>query len=135
MGIIAGRRQHHFRYGSGWRWLRCLLSLRRNLVISLPDSVPASVSRSFVADPRFHHPLHHGEWWRRAGALGAPTSTRSSWTAFRRRWPRWAAVVGLTLLFSSLLWFFGVHGSMALAALDSGIMTPFALENVELYNP
>ena len=30
----------------------------------------------------------------------------------------WAYVI-----FTSLLWFFGVHGSLALAALDSGIMT------------
>ena len=30
--------------------------------------------------------------------------------------------------------FFGVHGSLALTALDNGIMTPWALENIALYN-
>lgn len=29
---------------------------------------------------------------------------------------------------------FGIHGALALTALDSGIMTPWALENVALYN-
>ena len=44
------------------------------------------------------------------------------------------SVVGWAyVIFTSLLWFFGVHGSLALAALDSGIMTPWALENVALY--
>ncbi len=28
----------------------------------------------------------------------------------------------------------GVHGSLALTALDNGIMTPWALENIALYN-
>jgi PTS system cellobiose-specific IIC component len=41
----------------------------------------------------------------------------------------WAYVI-----FNSLLWFFGVHGSLALTALDNGIMTPWALENIALYN-
>ncbi|HGE8503325.1 PTS N,N'-diacetylchitobiose transporter subunit IIC [Serratia ureilytica] len=109
--------------------------VRRNWVISLPDSVPASVSRSFSAlipgfiilsimglvafalahwGTNFHQIIMDG--------ISAPLAKVGS-------------VVGwVYVLFSSLLWFFGVHGSMALAALDSGIMTPFALENVELYN-
>lgn len=109
--------------------------VRRNWVISLPDSVPASVSRSFSAlipgfiilsimgllafalahwGTNFHQIIMDG--------ISAPLAKMGS-------------VVGwVYVLFSSLLWFFGVHGSMALAALDSGIMTPFALENVELYN-
>lgn len=41
----------------------------------------------------------------------------------------WAYVI-----FNSLLWFFGVHGSLALTATDNGIMTPWALENIALYN-
>ncbi|MFX6601379.1 hypothetical protein ABTG86_19860, partial [Acinetobacter baumannii] len=44
------------------------------------------------------------------------------------------SVVGWAyVIFTSLLWFFGIHGSLALAALDSGIMTPWALENVSIY--
>lgn len=35
--------------------------------------------------------------------------------------------------FVPLLWFFGIHGSLALTALDSGIMTPRALENISIY--
>ncbi|MDU6086358.1 MAG: PTS transporter subunit EIIC [Klebsiella pneumoniae] len=45
------------------------------------------------------------------------------------------SVVGWAyVIFNSLLWFFGVHGSLALTALDNGIMTPWALENIALYN-
>ncbi|SQI31989.1 PTS system N,N'-diacetylchitobiose-specific EIIC component [Serratia plymuthica] len=109
--------------------------VRRNWVISLPDSVPSSVSRSFSAlipgfiilsimgvlaycltlwGTNFHQII--------MDSISAPLAKMGS-------------VVGwVYVMFSSLLWFFGVHGSMALAALDSGIMTPFALENVELYN-
>ncbi|TBL31458.1 PTS N,N'-diacetylchitobiose transporter subunit IIC, partial [Klebsiella oxytoca] len=44
------------------------------------------------------------------------------------------SVVGWAyVIFTSLLWFFGIHGSLALAALDSGTMTPWALENVSIY--
>ncbi len=39
------------------------------------------------------------------------------------------SVVGWAyVLFVPLLWFFGIHGSLALTALDSGIMTPWALD-------
>lgn len=35
------------------------------------------------------------------------------------------SVVGWAyVIFVPLLWFFGIHGSLALTALDSGIMTP-----------
>ncbi len=45
------------------------------------------------------------------------------------------SVVGWAyVIFNSLLWFFGVHGSLALTAPDNGIMTPWALENIALYN-
>lgn len=45
------------------------------------------------------------------------------------------SVVGWAyVIFNSLLWFFGVHGSLALTATDNGIMTPWALENIALYN-
>lgn len=44
------------------------------------------------------------------------------------------SVVGWAyVIFVPLLWFFGIHGSLALTALDSGIMTPWALENISIY--
>lgn len=44
------------------------------------------------------------------------------------------SVVGWAyVIFVPLLWFFGIHGSLALTALDSGIMTPQALENISIY--
>ena len=109
--------------------------VRRNWVISLPDSVPASVSRSFSAlIPGFII----------LSIMGLVAFALAHWgTNFHQiimdgisaSLAKMGSVVGwVYVLFSSLLWFFGVHGSMALAALDSGIMTPFALENVELYN-
>lgn len=108
--------------------------IRRNWVISLPDSVPASVSRSFSAlIPGFVILSVFGVIaWGLAGygsnfhqimmdAISTPLASMG-------------AVVGWAyVIFTSLLWFFGVHGSLALAALDSGIMTPWALENVALY--
>lgn len=43
------------------------------------------------------------------------------------------SVVGWAyVIFVPLLWFFGIHGSLALTALDSGIMTPRALENISV---
>ncbi|MBZ4328578.1 hypothetical protein LAM23_20835, partial [Mycobacterium tuberculosis] len=45
------------------------------------------------------------------------------------------SVVGWAyVIFNSLLWFFGVHGSLALTALDNGIMTPWARESIALSN-
>ncbi|AHK18110.1 PTS system N,N'-diacetylchitobiose-specific transporter subunit IIC [Yersinia similis] len=108
--------------------------VRRNWVIRLPDSVPTSVSRSFSAlipgfiilsimglisytlalyGTNFHQII--------IDSISAPLSKMGS-------------VVGwVYVMFSSLLWFFGVHGAMALSALENGIMMPFALENVATY--
>ena len=64
--------------------------IRRNWVIRLPDSVPASVSRSFSA--LIPASLFSPSWGLLPGALtGAQTSTRSSWTLSLRRWRRWVA--------------------------------------------
>lgn len=108
--------------------------VRRNWVIRLPDSVPASVSRSFSAlipgfiilsimgiiswglatyETNFHQII--------LDSISTPLASMDSVVG-------WAYVI-----FTSLLWFFGIHGSLALAALDSGIMTPWALENVSIY--
>ncbi|WP_368911081.1 PTS N,N'-diacetylchitobiose transporter subunit IIC [Proteus vulgaris] len=108
--------------------------VRHNWVIRLPDSVPASVSRSFSAlipgfiilsvmgvvswglatyETNFHQII--------LDSISTPLASMGSVVG-------WAYVI-----FTSLLWFFGIHGSLALAALDSGIMTPWALENVSIY--
>lgn len=108
--------------------------VRRNWVIRLPDSVPASVARSFSAlipgfiilsimgivswglatyETNFHQII--------LDSISTPLASMGSVVG-------WAYVI-----FTSLLWFFGIHGSLALAALDSGIMTPWALENVSIY--
>jgi lactose/cellobiose-specific phosphotransferase system IIC component len=65
--------------------------IRRNWVIRLPDSVPASVSRSFSAlIPGFIILSIMGIICLGAFSLGQ-TSTRSSWTPSPRRWRRWVA--------------------------------------------
>lgn len=108
--------------------------VRRNWVIKLPDSVPASVSRSFSAlIPGFVILSVMGII---AWALAATGTTFHQIIMDSISTPLAAmgSVVGWAyVIFTSLLWFFGVHGSLALAALDSGIMTPWALENVALY--
>lgn len=100
--------------------------VRRNWVIKLPDSVPASVSRSFSAlipgfiilsimgiiswalsnyGSNFHQII--------MDTISTPLASLGSVVG-------WAYVI-----FVPLLWFFGIHGSLALTALDSGIMTPW----------
>ncbi|MEZ2586099.1 PTS N,N'-diacetylchitobiose transporter subunit IIC [Kluyvera intermedia] len=108
--------------------------VRRNWVIRLPDSVPESVSRSFSAViPGFiiltimgviSWALTH--WGTNFHQI--IMDTISTPLASMGHVVGWAYVI-----FTSLLWFFGVHGSLALSALDSGIMTPWALENISLY--
>lgn len=109
--------------------------VRRNWVIKLPDSVPSSVSRSFSAvipgclilvtfgiisgllqqyDTSFHQMILDG--------ISTPLASLGSVVG-------WAFVI-----LSPLLWFFGVHGALALSALDAGIMTPWGLENVAIFN-
>ncbi len=108
--------------------------IRRNWVIRLPDSVPASVSRSFSAlIPGFLI----------LSVMGIIGWALTAWgTNFHqvildsvsKPLSAMGGVVGWAyVIFNSLLWFFGVHGSLALTALDSGIMTPWALENMAIY--
>ncbi len=108
--------------------------IRRNWVIRLPDSVPASVSRSFSAlIPGFLILSVFGiiSW---ALASFGSNFHQIIMDSISTPLASMGAVVGWAyVIFTSLLWFFGVHGSLALAALDSGIMTPWALENVAIY--
>ncbi|MCS5961126.1 PTS transporter subunit EIIC [Klebsiella pneumoniae subsp. pneumoniae] len=105
-------------------------------MIRLPDSVPGSVSRSFSAlIPGFLILSIFGIISWAPGELWRQPSTRSSWTLSPTPLAAMGDVVGWAyVIFNSLLWFFGVHGSLALTALDNGIMTPWALESIALYN-
>lgn len=108
--------------------------IRRNWVIRLPESVPASVSRSFSAlIPGFIILLIFGllSW---ALTLAGSNLHQVILDSVSKPLASMGPLVGWAyVIFTSLLWFFGVHGSLALAALDSGIMTPWALENVAIY--
>lgn len=108
--------------------------IRRHWVIKLPDSVPESVSRSFTAlIPGFIILLIMGliSWGLSlAGthfhqviinSIATPLASLGSIVG-------WAYVI-----FNSLLWFFGVHGGLALTALNSGILGPWGMENMETY--
>ncbi|HEX4501345.1 MAG TPA: PTS N,N'-diacetylchitobiose transporter subunit IIC [Scandinavium sp.] len=108
--------------------------LRRNWVITLPESVPSSVSRSFtalipgfiillmmgmiawglsLAETNFHQII--------LNSVATPLAAMGSVVG-------WAFVV-----FNSLLWFFGVHGGLALTALSQGILAPWGMENMAIY--
>ncbi len=70
----------------------------------------------------------------RALNTGAPTSIRSLWIPSQPPLASLGSVVGWAyVIFVPLLWFFGIHGALALTALDNGIMTPWALENIATY--
>lgn len=108
--------------------------VRRNWVIKLPDSVPASVSRSFSAlIPGFII----------LSVMGIIAWALNTWgTNFHQiimdtistPLASLGSVVGWAyVIFVPLLWFFGIHGALALTALDHGIMTPWALENIATY--
>lgn len=108
--------------------------VRRNWVIKLPDSVPASVSRSFSAlIPGFII----------LSVMGIIAWALNTWgTNFHQiimdtistPLASLGSVVGWAyVIFVPLLWFFGIHGALALTALDNGIMTPWALENIATY--
>ena len=102
--------------------------VRRNWVIKLPDSVPASVSRSFSAlIPGFII----------LSVMGIIAWALNTWgTNFHQiimdtistPLASLGSVVGWAyVIFVPLLWFFGIHGALALTALDNGIMTPWAI--------
>lgn len=108
--------------------------IKRNWVIRLPDSVPTSVSRSFSAlIPGFIILSIMGT----ASYLLSLYGTNFHQIIMDSISTPLASMGGLVgwvyVLFSSLLWFFGIHGAMALSALENGVMVPFALENMALY--
>lgn len=109
--------------------------IRRNWVITLPDSVPTSVSRSFSAlIPGFIILCIFGVISWLLGLYGN-NFHQIIMDSISKPLASMGSVVGWAyVIFNSLLWFFGVHGSLALTALDSGIMTPWALENIAIYN-
>ena len=108
--------------------------IRRNWVITLPASVPTSVSRSFSAlIPGFIILFFFGVISWLLGLYGH-NFHQIIMDSISKPLASMGSVVGWAyVIFNSLLWFFGVHGSLALTALDNGIMTPWALENIALY--
>jgi len=108
--------------------------IRRNWVITLPASVPTSVARSFSAlIPGFIILFIFGVISWLLGLYGN-NFHQIIMDSVSKPLASMGDVVGWAyVIFNSVLWFFGVHGSLALTALDNGIMTPWALENVALY--
>lgn len=108
--------------------------IRRQWVITLPDSVPASVARSFTAlVPGFIILLIMGLISGGLSLAGTHfhqiiMSMVSTPLASLGGIVGWAYVI-----FNSLLWFFGVHGGLALTALNSGILGPWGMENMAIY--
>ena len=108
--------------------------IRRNWVITLPASVPESVARSFSAlIPGFIILFIFGVISWLLGLYGH-NFHQIIMDSISKPLASMGSVVGWAyVIFNSLLWFFGVHGSLALTALDNGIKTPWALENIALY--
>ncbi|MEY0875785.1 PTS N,N'-diacetylchitobiose transporter subunit IIC [Providencia manganoxydans] len=109
--------------------------VRRNWVITLPSTVPSAVSRSFSAlIPGFIILLIMGVIaWSLAGIT--TNFHQLIMDGISKPLASLGGIVGWAYtIFCTLLWFFGIHGALALTALDSGIMTPWAIENVALYH-
>lgn len=108
--------------------------VRRNWVIKLPDSVPASVSRSFSAlIPGFIILLIMGfiAW---GLTLIGSNFHQIIMDSVSKPLASMGSVVGWAyVVFNALLWFFGVHGGLALTALNSGILGPWGMENMATY--
>ena len=110
------------------------LITKKKWIITLPDSVPDSVARSFSAlIPGFIILLIVGMV--SSGLLLIGThfhqiimQSVSTPLASLGGIVGWAYVI-----FNALLWFFGVHGGLALTALNSGILGPWGMENMEIY--
>ncbi|WP_312946830.1 PTS N,N'-diacetylchitobiose transporter subunit IIC [Superficieibacter sp.] len=108
--------------------------VRRNWVIKLPDSVPTSVSRSFSAlIPGFIILLIMGfvAW---GLSLASSNFHQIIMDSVSTPLASMGSVVGWAyVIFNALLWFFGVHGGLALTALNSGILGPWGMENMATY--
>ncbi|WP_273968075.1 PTS N,N'-diacetylchitobiose transporter subunit IIC [Enterobacter cancerogenus] len=108
--------------------------IRRKWVVVLPDSVPESVSRSFTAlIPCFIILFLAGltSWGLSLAGIHFHQVIMNSISS---PLASLGAVVGwVYVIFNALLWFFGVHGGLALTALNSGILGPWGLENMATY--
>lgn len=108
--------------------------VRKKWVIVLPESVPTSVARSFTAlIPGFIILLLMGllAWGLSLAGMHFHQiiiKTISTPLAAMGSVVGWAYVI-----FNSLLWFFGVHGGLALTALNQGILAPWGMENMATY--
>ncbi|MGL5291749.1 MAG: PTS N,N'-diacetylchitobiose transporter subunit IIC [Vibrionaceae bacterium] len=108
--------------------------IRRNWVITLPDSVPETVSRSFSAlIPGFVILFLFG-------VLSIQFDASSNFhqmimDSISKPLANVGGLVGwVYIVLSSFLWFFGIHGMLALTALEQSVLFPFTLENVALFN-
>ncbi|WP_414163512.1 PTS N,N'-diacetylchitobiose transporter subunit IIC [Superficieibacter sp. BNK-5] len=108
--------------------------VRRNWVIKLPESVPASVSRSFSAlIPGFIILLIMGFVAWGLSLIGS-NFHQIIMDSVSKPLASMGSVVGWAyVVFNALLWFFGVHGGLALTALNSGILGPWGMENMATY--
>lgn len=108
--------------------------IKREWVITLPDSVPSTVARSFTAlVPGFIILLIMGliAW---GLSLAGTHFHQIIMSGVSTPLASLGAIVGWAyVIFNALLWFFGVHGGLALTALNSGIMGPWGLENMATY--
>ncbi|MGL5700719.1 MAG: PTS N,N'-diacetylchitobiose transporter subunit IIC [Kluyvera sp.] len=107
---------------------------KKHWVITLPDSVPESVARSFSAlIPGFIILLISGllSW---GLSLVGTNFHQFIMQSVSAPLASLGGVVGwVYVVFNAVLWFFGVHGGLALTALNSGILSPWGIENVEIY--
>ncbi|WES70266.1 PTS N,N'-diacetylchitobiose transporter subunit IIC [Superficieibacter sp. HKU1] len=108
--------------------------VRRDWVIKLPDSVPVSVSRSFSAlIPGFIILLIMGFVAWGLSLIGS-NFHQIIMDSVSKPLASMGSVVGWAyVVFNALLWFFGVHGGLALTALNSGILGPWGMENMATY--
>lgn len=108
--------------------------IRRKWVITLPASVPASVSRSFSAlIPGFIILLVMGmiAW---GLSLVGSNFHQVIMDSVSKPLAAMGSIVGWAyVIFNSLLWFFGVHGGLALTALNNGILGPWGMENMATF--
>jgi PTS system cellobiose-specific IIC component len=97
--------------------------IRRNWVISCRTAFRLGIPLIFRVDSGLLDPLHHGDYLLGAGDWGS-NFHQIIMDSISTPLASMGSVVGWAyVIFNSLLWFFGVHGSLALTALDSGIMT------------
>ncbi|WP_270659804.1 PTS transporter subunit EIIC [Enterococcus thailandicus] len=108
--------------------------VNHNWIITLPDSVPSNVAKSFSA-------LIPGVViFLIAGLLGTFLSMHGTsypeliMEVISKPLSASGEFVGwFVIILSPLLWFFGIHGPNALGGIVHGVLDPFSLENMDLY--